>query len=169
MSKAQAVSKAVTLDVDFQLAVSELEGADVLPSQQAMVQWATAAYTAVAQLDDLPEHNEVTIRVVDTDEMVALNRDYRAKDCPTNVLSFPAEIPAGVEMNLLGDIIICHDVIMAEAAQQNKKPHQHYAHMVAHGILHLCGYDHQNDDEANLMESLEVKILTLSGVPNPYT
>lgn len=115
---------------------------------------------------------EVTIRVCDVEEIQTLNRDYRDKDKPTNVLSFPAELPPALAAELaqpeLGDIIICADVVAAEAAEQNKALAAHWAHMVVHGMLHLQGYDHVDDAEAEEMEALEVQILAQLGFANPY-
>ncbi|MCL4135276.1 UNVERIFIED_CONTAM: hypothetical protein GTU68_031484 [Idotea baltica] len=102
-----------------------------------------------------------------------LNSQYRGKDKTTNVLSFPFENEflalAELAPGLLGDIVICHSVVVEQAAQQNKTVHNHYAHMVIHGLLHLCGFDHQDDEQAEEMEALEVKILAQSNIPNPYT
>ena len=98
----------------------------------------------------------------------ALNRDYRGKDCPTNVLSFPMELPEEFNMPMLGDLVICAPVVAREAEEQGKSPESHWAHMVVHGVLHLQGYDHQNSAEAEEMESLERRILAGLGYPDPY-
>ena len=129
---------------------------------------------------------EVTIRLVSVDEMVELNETYRGKSGSTNVLSFPFEPSFGIpddfqigdgvdplndvpELPLLGDLVICHQVVSLEAVHQSKQLKQHYAHMVVHGVLHLCGYDHQIDEEAVKMEQLEIQILASMQIPNPYT
>ncbi|MDT8895349.1 rRNA maturation RNase YbeY [Halomonas sp. I1] len=112
--------------------------------------------------------HELTIRFVDAEESRTLNRDYRDRDRPTNVLSFPFECPPTVPIPLLGDLVICHPVVVAEAEQQHKSLIDHYAHMVVHGTLHLLGYDHIEDDEAEVMEALERDILAGLGIADPY-
>lgn len=155
------------LTVDVQNAV---EDADVEepPSGALITAWARLAYQYVAI-----KASEVTVRLVDAAEMTHLSRQYRGKDSPTNVLSFPfeidSEISSQLDLNLLGDIVICHSVIVNEARLQNKAIQNHYAHMVTHGILHLCGYDHQDDQSAQKMELCESQILALSGIANPYS
>lgn len=111
---------------------------------------------------------EITIRVVDSEESQQLNNEYRGKNNATNVLSFPFEAPTGVELDLLGDLVICRQVVEAEAAEQNKPLLAHWAHMVVHGSLHLLGYDHIDDDDAEEMESLEISIMNALGFENPY-
>lgn len=107
---------------------------------------------------------ELTIRIVDEAEGRELNMTYRGKDYATNVLTFPLT----EEPYLLGDIVICAPVVMQEAATQNKSIEAHFAHMTVHGTLHLHGYDHQTDEQAGLMESIEVTTLQKLGYPNPY-
>ncbi|MGS6552627.1 rRNA maturation RNase YbeY [Escherichia coli] len=114
------------------------------------------------------EESEVTIRVVDTAESHSLNLTYRGKDKPTNVLSFPFEVPPGMEMSLLGDLVICRQVVEKEAQEQGKPLEAHWAHMVVHGSLHLLGYDHIEDDEAEEMEALETEIMLALGYEDPY-
>ncbi|MGL4679992.1 MAG: rRNA maturation RNase YbeY, partial [Plesiomonas shigelloides] len=109
-----------------------------------------------------------TIRIVDEEESHHLNLTYRGKDKPTNVLSFPFEAPPGIELPLLGDLIICRQVVEAEAVEQQKELSAHWAHMVVHGSLHLLGYDHIEDEEAEEMESLETEIMQEMGYPDPY-
>lgn len=151
--------------VDVQIALSEavLDEGEEPPGAPELTAWANAAYESIRDTA-----SEVTIRLVDTDEIVALNRDYRHKNKATNVLSFPFEIDPDIDIALLGDIVICHSVIATEAAQQGKSIHNHYAHMITHGVLHLCGYDHQDDPAAELMEALETNILAAQGIANPY-
>jgi len=155
------------LHVDLQIALASTSSEN-LPSQSQFEQWAKIAYDSVKDIKALPNDNEVTLRLVDADEMQELNESYRGKPKPTNVLSFPFEVPEGVGVALLGDIVICHQVVITEAESQSKTVYQHYAHMVTHGILHLCGYDHEESTEADEMEALEVKILAKSDLPNPY-
>lgn len=108
------------------------------------------------------------LRYVDAEESRALNRTYRGRDKPTNVLSFPFELPPGVDDSHLGDLVICVPVVEAEAEAQGKSIEAHHAHMVVHGLLHLQGHDHESDDEAARMESLEIEILRQLGYDNPY-
>ncbi|MCH1500977.1 MAG: rRNA maturation RNase YbeY [Litoricolaceae bacterium] len=111
---------------------------------------------------------EVAIRIVDANESQTLNRTYRGKDSPTNVLSFPAEMTIPEEPVLLGDIAICWPVVVREAKEQAKSIEHHLAHMVIHGCFHLLGYDHDNDQDAEAMEAKEIGILNNLGYPNPY-
>jgi probable rRNA maturation factor len=110
---------------------------------------------------------EITLRLVDEPESQALNRAYRGIDRPTNVLSFSYDPPPGSDA-LVGDLVICAPVVAREATAQGKAPEAHWAHLVVHGTLHLLGHDHQNDEEAREMESLEVQILAELGFPDPY-
>ena len=145
--------------VDLQIATENLEE---LPTEDQIVQWATAAVQ--------PEGDEVemTVRIVDEAESHELNLTYRGKDRPTNVLSFPFECPDEVELPLLGDLVICRQVVEREAVEQEKPLMAHWAHMVVHGSLHLLGYDHIEDDEAEEMESLETQIMQGLGFDDPY-
>ncbi|TPE47606.1 rRNA maturation RNase YbeY [Maribrevibacterium harenarium] len=145
------------LALDLQLACDDKSG---LPSFAEFERWAMAA---------LPDGEfEVTIRLVDEAESQELNHTYRGKDYPTNVLSFPFEVPDEIDLPLLGDLVICRQVVEREASEQQKSTFHHWAHMVVHGILHLRGYDHINDEEAEEMEALEVTILAGLDVPDPY-
>ena len=145
--------------VDLQIATENIEG---LPTEEQIVQWATAAVQ--------PEGDEVemTVRIVDESESHDLNLTYRGKDRPTNVLSFPFECPDEVELPLLGDLVICRQVVEREAVEQEKPLMAHWAHMVVHGSLHLLGYDHVEDNEAEEMESLETQIMQGLGFDDPY-
>lgn len=111
---------------------------------------------------------ELTVRIVDADEIRQLNQTYRHKSGVTNVLSFPFEAPPGVELDLLGDLVIAAPVVVREARQQGKPEKAHWAHLVVHGTLHLLGLDHQTPAEAEVMEAREVRILQALGFPNPY-
>lgn len=135
-----------------------------LPSAASFRQWVTAALRGAGRR----KATELAIRLVDDDEGRALNRDYRGKDYPTNVLSFPADLPPGVALPLIGDLAICAPVVLREAAEQGKLPRQHWAHMTVHGVLHLLGYDHIVEAEAEAMEALETRILARLEIPDPY-
>lgn len=155
----------VQLDLDLQLATDCPD----LPLPPQFERWVIAA------LDGRRERAALTIRVVDPDEGAALNRQYRGIDRPTNVLSFPFDLPPGLVpdaddpiADLLGDLVICDDVVRREAQEQGKEPHAHWAHLVVHGVLHLLDYDHINETEATAMEALETTILCGLGFPPPY-
>ena len=111
---------------------------------------------------------ELSIRIVDADEARTLNRDYRGKDYATNVLSFEAELPPGLKLPLIGDMVICAPAVAREAAEQGKPAHAHWAHLTVHGTLHLLGYDHVVKAEAEAMEALETRILVGLGFADPY-
>lgn len=143
--------------VDLQMAVDA-----EAPKLQQFEQWVQAA------LVEVEENCELSIRIVDDVESAELNEAYRGKVGPTNVLSFPFESPIPIEPRLLGDLIICVPVVEKEAIEQNKALSAHWAHMVVHGCLHLLGYDHIEDDEAEKMEALEVSILESLHIANPY-
>lgn len=112
---------------------------------------------------------DLVIRLVDEEESQTLNRQFRGRDVPTNVLSFPYEPLMDEDANYLGDIVICVPVVLHEAAAQKKEPVAHFAHMVVHAVLHLQGYDHLSAEEARQMESLEIAILRKLGFADPYT
>jgi probable rRNA maturation factor len=131
-----------------------------VPHARSFARWANAAFARGASRK--PKGTELTIRVVGAAESRKLNRTWRGKDKPTNVLSFAAQPP------VLGDLAICAPVVAREAREQGKSPSAHWAHMVVHGVLHLLGYDHENDRDAQRMEARETKILAQLGMPNPY-
>ena len=137
-----------------------------VPSSASFRKWAAAA------LADRAGDAELAIRNVAPDEGRELNRTYRGKDYATNVLSFPAERPEGlpedVELPYLGDLVICAAVVAREAAEQGKRPTDHWAHLTVHGVLHLLGWDHLEDEEADAMEARERTILAGLGVADPY-
>ncbi len=112
--------------------------------------------------------SELLIRIVDRDEIQALNNTYRHKDKPTNVLSFPSDLPIEIDESIMGDVVICTDVVLEEARKQKKTFENHLIHMAVHGTLHLLGYDHIEENDAIEMEDLEIKILEKLGIKNPY-
>jgi probable rRNA maturation factor len=148
----------VSLDIDLQIA---LDTQQWLPTEADFARWARAAL-----LEGQPA--EVCIRIVDSEESRDLNHQYRGKDKPTNVLSFPFEAPEHIELDLLGDLVLCAPVIAHESEEQNKPLAAHWAHMIVHGMLHLQGHDHIEDDQAEEMEALEIRILTTLGYDDPY-
>ncbi|GIU47233.1 rRNA maturation RNase YbeY [Shewanella algidipiscicola] len=148
----------LALSLDLQIATDS----QALPTQAQFETWVRLA------LGNTMAEAEMTIRLVDIEESQRLNHSYRGKDKPTNVLSFPFEAPPEVELPLLGDLVICVPVVEAEAKQQDKALEAHWAHMVVHGCLHLLGYDHIDDSEAEEMESLETQLIESLGFPNPY-
>ena len=149
----------MSIELDLQFAVESEEG---LPTEQDFQTWLEKT------IIPFQKDAELTVRLVDEQESHQLNHEYRGKDKPTNVLSFPFEAPPGMEINLLGDLIICRQVVEREAVEQNKPLMAHWAHMVVHGSLHLLGYDHIEDDEAEEMESLETEIMQDMGFEDPY-
>ncbi|MFQ6372187.1 rRNA maturation RNase YbeY [Shewanella sp. YIC-542] len=146
------------LTLDLQIASESTQ----LPTEAEFTLWATTALTG--RLDEA----EMTIRLVDEAESHQLNFDYRGKDKPTNVLSFPFEAPPGIELPLIGDLVICAPVVENEAQEQHKTLAEHWAHMVVHGCLHLLGYDHINDAEAEEMEAIETELIESLGFSDPY-
>ena len=146
------------IELDLQIA-SEGQA----PSLEQLQQWCALA------LRQRSADSELTIRLVDEAEGRELNNTWRHKDYATNVLSFPADVPEGLlDIPLLGDLVICVPVVEREAAEQDKSLEAHWAHLVIHGCLHLLGYDHIDDDEAEEMESLEQNLLAELGHPDPY-
>ncbi|MCR3903855.1 rRNA maturation RNase YbeY [Aeromonas hydrophila] len=149
----------MSVTLDLQLASASTDG---LPSEAQLQSWLDGTILGFQQ------EAEVTVRIVDEAESNELNLTYRGKDKPTNVLSFPFEAPPGLELPLLGDLVICRQVVEHEAAEQGKPLMAHWAHMVVHGSLHLLGYDHIEDDEAEEMEALERDIMQELGFADPY-
>ena len=135
-----------------------------IPSSVSFKRWAAAAAAGRIRRADL------AIRIVDNKEGRSLNRHYRGKDYATNVLSFPAELPEGVSLNIpiLGDLVICAPVVAREAKEQGKVLAAHYAHLTVHGVLHLLGMNHEDSREAKAMEMIERDILAGLGFPDPY-
>ena len=147
----------MTIEVEIQKASSS----STVPSDLKFRQWAA---TALHGFGDA----ELVVRIVDRDESQQLNARFRSGETATNVLSFPAELPEEVDLPLLGDVVICAPLVEQEAQEQNKLPESHWAHLTIHGILHLLGYDHQTDEEATRMESLEISLLQSLDFRDPY-
>lgn len=145
--------------IDLQLATEHSS----IPAVQDFSAWVEAVLAVVAI-----DQAELTIRLVDEVESQNLNFTYRQKDAPTNVLSFEMDTDVPLDIPLLGDLVICAPVVALEAQQQNKLEQHHWAHMVIHGTLHLLGYDHITDEEAEEMEAVEKNILLQFEIPNPY-
>lgn len=133
-----------------------------LPALADIERWINAAVSTKKS------KTEVSVCIVDCEESQSLNMRYRQQGKPTNVLSFPAYLPAELNLPLLGDLVICAPVVIQEAIEQNKALEAHWAHMVVHGTLHLLGYDHIKDNEADQMEQLETRIISKLGYPLPY-
>jgi probable rRNA maturation factor len=148
--------------VQLDLAVSYAMPRKGLPASPSFRRWVEAALQGRVRRADL------AIRIVAEREGCALNRHYRGKDYATNVLSFPAELPEGVKLPVLGDIVICAPVVAREAHEQGKEVLAHFAHLTVHGVLHLLGWDHENPREAEAMEALERQILDSLGFGDPY-
>jgi probable rRNA maturation factor len=147
-------------EVEIQFAIET----SPLPTTEQVQTWVEAV------LAQYSTHFSLCIRIVDTDESQALNSEYRGKDKPTNVLSFPFEMPECVEAEteILGDLVVCAPVVSQEAIEQNKPLFDHWAHMIIHGTLHLLGFDHIKESEAEEMEQLEREILAKLDIADPY-
>ncbi|HIL18323.1 MAG TPA: rRNA maturation RNase YbeY [Gammaproteobacteria bacterium] len=147
------------MQLDLQVVVSDPE----LPAAQDFEQWARAALSIV-------EHpgGELTLRIVSEEEMSSFNLRFRGHHSSTNVLSFPVDDLPGVTTGILGDILVCPAVLRREVAGSETPLAAHWAHMVVHGVLHLCGYDHQSEGDAGVMEGLESDVLQGFGFTNPY-
>lgn len=154
-----------------------------IPNDDELYTWVKAAIQN-QNINSIPDHNlSIVIRFVNIEEGKTLNQAYRYKKYATNVLSFPFEEPEftsdiselneviskHLQQQHLGDIVLCENIVQKEAVEQNKTLKQHWAHLIVHGVLHLQGYDHLNDKDANLMESLEISILKSLGFDNPYS
>jgi len=145
-----------------QLEIQDVFQSEGQPTAEQFQGWVDAA------LADYHKDTELVVRIVDEQESAELNQQYRHKQGPTNILSFPVDLPDGIELDLLGDLVICAPVLEREALQQHKALVDHWAHIIIHGVLHLLGYDHIDDAEAEQMEALEIAILSKLNIKNPY-
>lgn len=134
-----------------------------LPSKTRFKAWVDQA------LSGHGKNHEILIRFVGNKEITELNRKYRKKNKPTNIISFQFETPPGVKTNHLGDLVICTPLVKQEAKTQHKTITAHLAHLIVHGVLHLLGYDHKTEKETIAMEALEIKHLKKLGLNNPYS
>ncbi len=148
--------------MSFSINIQRVVSSAHIPTDESFNQWIHAAQISTQQ------NTEITIRIVSYDEIQTLNRDYRNKDSATNVLSFSSEVPVGPEVKLLGDIVICADIVAQEACEFEKELEDRWAHMVVHGCLHIQGYDHIKFDERQAMENKEKEVLKALGFSNPY-
>ncbi|WP_166657192.1 rRNA maturation RNase YbeY [Azorhizobium sp. AG788] len=164
-ASAAEAEEAVAVEIDV---LVEDDGWSALPDAAEIA--IAAARAALASLgDEVPEGAEMSITLTDDARIRILNREWRDKDKPTNVLSFPAaELPEGVVPQPLGDVIVARETVFSEALAEDKTPAHHLAHLVVHGTLHLMGFDHEDDDEAEEMEAAERQILASLGIDDPY-
>ena len=151
------------IEMTYQIDIESNSQSQLLPAVPELERWISAALQSQQF-----EEAEVSVYIVDEAEGRELNAQYRGKDYPTNVLSFPADIAEEIGIPLLGDLVICAPVVEREAQEQGKTLPAHWAHMLVHGTLHLVGFDHIDDDEAEIMETLETQIVTGLGYPAPY-
>lgn len=151
------------MNIDLDIAT----GSDT-PEPDSIIAWAHWASGEIDNQPALSEQTELAIRIVNIEEIQSLNAKWRQKDRPTNVLSFPYEPLPGVDLPLLGDIVLCAEVANQEAHEQNKEREHHWAHLIVHSVLHLRGYDHIKESEAEHMEHLERQLLAAHGLANPY-
>ncbi len=152
--------------MQVEIEIQSVSISDNIPTDDQFHRWVKAA------LDGRDGPYSLAIRVVDEAEMQSLNLSYRQKDYPTNVLSFPSDLPDNLppelRESLLGDVLICAPVVEREASEQKRPQSDHWAHLTIHGVLHLLGYDHELDEEALVMESLETAALARLGISDPY-
>jgi probable rRNA maturation factor len=151
----------MAVHIDVQYAEAQADQAEEPPSEAELQSWAQKAVRSERPV-------QLGIRIVGENESRSLNNQYRGKDKPTNVLSFPMDVPEEFNTPMLGDLVICASVVEREAKEQRKPSRAHWAHMVVHGMLHLQGYDHENDDDAQEMEAIEIELLNELGFTNPY-
>ena len=147
----------MNLEIDIQR-----ESSDPAPDEEDIRRWIAAALATQRQAD-----TEVSVRLVDEAEMAELNQNWRGKAGATNVLSFPSDLPPELQLPLLGDIVVCVQVVAREATEQGKTLEAHWAHMFVHGTLHLLGHDHLEPGEAAAMRASEAELLAVLGHADP--
>ncbi len=147
----------MTIELDIQT----VSACNSIPDDLSFKSWVSEVLNDHAQV-------HLTLRLVDEAESARLNFQYRSKKGPTNVLSFPADLPPVIDLPLLGDIVICAPLVELEATEQGKDLEAHWAHLVIHGVLHLLGLDHQSHDELQVMEAREITLLKSLGFAEPY-
>jgi len=152
----------VTVNIERQIACDN----DYIPNEDSFMRWVLAVLESVKYKKDFKV--ELCIRIVTTKESEALNNKWRDKMGPTNVLSFSYDLPDHLDIKLLGDLVICAQVVENEAVKYNKSVIAHWLHMTVHGMFHLLGYDHSTDVEAEEMEAMETQVITNIGYPAPY-
>ncbi len=145
-----------------QIEIQNIFKSNAQPDQKHIQRWLDVA------LEGFNQDTEIVVRIVGEQESAELNEQYRLKPGPTNILSFPVEIPEGIELNLLGDLVVCAPQLEKEALEQHKALLDHWAHIIVHGVLHLLGYDHIDETQAELMEEKEIAILQQLNIKNPY-
>jgi len=150
--------------MNYHIDIQNASDEDLPVSEEEITRLASLA------LKNYAKDAELTIRLVTPEEMTYLNHTYRKQNKTTNVLAFPSTIPADIQLKypLLGDVIICPQVLVAESKQLKKTLEEHWALILIHGILHLLGYDHIKDDDATMMQTIEIKLLAELGYVNPY-
>ncbi|MCP5322479.1 MAG: rRNA maturation RNase YbeY [Candidatus Paracaedibacteraceae bacterium] len=163
------------INLELQLSVEDLRWEGLLnePLETFFKKYIYSALTCSSVLNNMPKHIEVSLLLTNDQNIQELNQEYRGKNKPTNVLSFPQEENISILKNmdtcvLLGDIVLSIETIELESKQQQKLMHHHLSHLIVHSTLHLIGYDHETDEEAEEMESLEIAILQQHNIPNPY-
>lgn len=166
----RSVMTTIQLLVDVDLPKAEHQA---LPSTKDLRQWIEQALASIDEPCEADLELELSVRFCNSEAIRSLNSDFRQRDSATNVLSFPSGMPIlttdnGQGLQPLGDIVLCPTLIEQEAAEQSKAIMDHYCHLVIHGVLHLCGYDHDDDASARTMESLEIQILSGLGIASPY-
>jgi len=144
------------------LDIQNVSESALVPKQELLQLWVDSV------LKDGSQNSEIVIRIIDEQQMAEFNKQYRHKEGPTNILSFPFEVPDDIQSDLLGDLLVCAPVLEKESCEQHKFLEHHWAHIIVHGVLHLIGYDHIDDQGAEEMEALEVRILKTIKINNPY-
>ncbi len=176
MTTSAKIRPSLSLQVFFD-AEDSAESAREVCTEELVQQWCLAALEAQSVLDlQHVTQAEISVQIVSTELMQGLNVEYRQKQGATNILSFESGLPVmpldgdlhNGGMLALGDLVLCRDVIALEAREQSKDEVAHWAHMLVHGTLHLCGYDHEEEHQASTMESLEIQILSRAGYADPY-